>query len=108
MERRLGLQKEKVSHLHFYFHDVVTAKNPTSITVAQANTTLTSPSASDLINVDDALPKGPKPTSKLIGRAHGFFASASQSEFSFVMAINFVFPEGKFNGSTLTMVGGTR
>ncbi|KAL4187908.1 hypothetical protein AMTRI_Chr09g41440 [Amborella trichopoda] len=102
----LGLQKEKVSHLHFYFHDVITGKNPTSIAVAGANTTLTSPTSFGLVNVvDNTLTKGPKPTSKLIGRGQGFFASSSQSEISFFMAIDFVFMEGKFNGSTLTMVG---
>jgi len=37
--------------------------------------------------------------------AQGIYASASQSELSFLMALNFVFTEGKYNGSTLSILG---
>ncbi|ERN13412.1 hypothetical protein AMTR_s00041p00181310 [Amborella trichopoda] len=96
-----------LSHGHFQHRVMKRDTRPSKgEAVAGANTTLTSPTSFGLVNVvDNTLTKGPKPTSKLIGRGQGFFASSSQSEISFFMAIDFVFMEGKFNGSTLTMVG---
>ncbi|CBI29978.3 unnamed protein product, partial [Vitis vinifera] len=32
----LDLKREKLSHLHFYFHDVITGPNPTVVRVAEA------------------------------------------------------------------------
>lgn len=31
--------KQKLTKFHFYYHDVVSGKNPTAITIAQPNTT---------------------------------------------------------------------
>jgi hypothetical protein len=55
--------------------------------------------------MDDPLTVKPEIGSKLVGRAQGIYASASQSEVSFLMALNFVFTEGKHNGSTLSILG---
>ncbi|KAB1227894.1 Dirigent protein 19 [Morella rubra] len=44
-------------------------------------------------------------SSKFIGRAQGFYALASQEEVGLLMAMNFAFTEGKYNGSTITMLG---
>lgn len=55
--------------------------------------------------MDDPLTFGPEPTSKLVGRAQGIYASASQSELGFLMVLNYVFLEGKYNGSTLSILG---
>lgn len=55
--------------------------------------------------MDNALTLGPKLSSKLVGRAQGFYASASQGELGFLMVMNFVFVEGKYNGSTITVLG---
>ncbi|KAB1227900.1 Dirigent protein 19 [Morella rubra] len=55
--------------------------------------------------IDDPLTLGPKLSSKLIGRAQGFYALASQEEVGLLMAMNFAFTEGKYNGSTITVLG---
>ncbi|KAF7825479.1 dirigent protein 22-like [Senna tora] len=55
--------------------------------------------------IDNPLTLGPKLSSKLVGRAQGFYASASQSEIGLLMAMNFAFIEGKYNGSTITVLG---
>lgn len=55
--------------------------------------------------IDNALTEGPEMSSKLIGRAQGFYALASQQEVSLLMSMNFVFVQGKYNGSTITVHG---
>ncbi|CAN1133719.1 Dirigent protein 19 [Linum perenne] len=94
--------REKLTHLKFYFHDI----NPTAVPVARAEMTNTSRSAFGLVvMMDDPLTVGPNLTSKLVGRAQGIYASASQSELSFLMVLNFAFKEGKYNGSNLSVLG---
>ncbi|KAL4194678.1 hypothetical protein AMTRI_Chr05g60660 [Amborella trichopoda] len=102
----IGFGKEKISHLHFYFHDVLSGRNPSAIQVARADTTskfLTLFGA--VYMIDDPLTEGPDPKSKLFGRAQGFYASASQTDLGLLMAMNFAFVEGKYKGSTLTILG---
>jgi len=104
--KKLGLKREKLSHLHFYFHDIVGGKNPTAVPVVRAAITKKSFSSFGLVTMmDDPLTVKPEIGSKLVGRAQGIYASASQSEVSFLMALNFVFTEGKYNGSTLSILG---
>ena len=65
-----------------------------------------SPSLFGLLNIfDDLLTEGPEPTSMLVGRAQGLYGSVGQKELSLLMAMNFVFTIGKFNGSSLTILG---
>ncbi|XP_062004673.1 dirigent protein 21-like [Rosa rugosa] len=102
----LGIKQEKLSHLHFYFHDIASGPNPTSIWVARAPTSSKSPTLfGSVAMIDDALTIGPKRSSKVVGRAQGFYASASQSENALMVTMNLAFTEGKFNGSSLTVVG---
>ncbi|VVA39063.1 PREDICTED: dirigent [Prunus dulcis] len=101
-----GLKREKLSHLHFYFHDILSGRNPTAVRVAEAPTTNTSLTVFGAVVVmDDPLTVGPELGSKLVGKAQGIYASASQSELGLLMAFNFVFVEGKYNGSTLSVLG---
>lgn len=95
---------QKTSHLHFYFRDIVSGKSPSAVRVAGP------PNSSifdfgNMMMVDEALTEGPKLTSKLVGRAKGFYAMASQNEASLLMVMNFVFMEGKYNGSSITILG---
>ncbi|XP_024038135.1 dirigent protein 22-like [Citrus clementina] len=100
------LRKEKLSHLHFYFHDIVSGKNPTAVRVAQAAMTNHSPTLFGVVvMIDDPLTMEPEPSSRLVGRAQGIYASASQNETGLLMAMNFSFMEGKYNGSTLSVLG---
>ncbi|KAF9686048.1 hypothetical protein SADUNF_Sadunf03G0117800 [Salix dunnii] len=38
-------------------------------------------------------------------RAHGFYGSSGQEDTALFMAMNFVFLEGKYNGSTISILG---
>ena len=103
--KKLGLhyKRQKLSHLRFYFHDVVSSKSPSAIKVAGAPTMLTGFGL--VMMMDDPLTAGPDPTSERVGSAQGVYALASQSELGLLMAFNFVFTAGKFNGSTLSVLG---
>lgn len=104
--KELPQAKEKLTKLHFYFHDTVTAKNPTAIPVAQLNITSKSPTRfGETLVVDDPLTLGPEPYSKIIGHAQGIYSSVSKEERSLIMILNLVFNDGKFNGSTLSLLG---
>ncbi|EXB53639.1 hypothetical protein L484_001308 [Morus notabilis] len=104
--KRLGLKKEKLSHLHFYFHDIVSGKNATAVRVAAAASTNSSVTGFGfVVMIDDPLTVGPDPTSKQVGSAQGIYASASQAEVGLLMVQNYVFTDGKYNGSTLSVLG---
>ncbi|PSS21735.1 Dirigent protein [Actinidia chinensis var. chinensis] len=104
--KNLSQKKEKVTKLHFFFHDTISGKNPTAIQVAQANTTSQSPTLFGSVFVmDDPLTVGPEPNSTIIGRAQGIYASSGLEEFGLHMTLNYVFTSGKFNGSTLSILG---
>ncbi|XP_022851018.1 dirigent protein 22-like [Olea europaea var. sylvestris] len=105
-KKEFGLKKQKLSHLHFYFHDIVSGRNPTAVRVASAAMTNTSSSSfGAMFMMDDPLTVGPNMTSKLIGRAQGIYASADLDELGLLMVLNFAFVEGKYNGSTLSVLG---
>ncbi|KAL1815248.1 hypothetical protein ACET3Z_017822 [Daucus carota] len=102
----LGLKKEKLSHLHFYFHDIVSGRHPTAVRVASAAITNTSSTGfGAVVMIDDPLTVGPEPGSKQVGRAQGIYASASLSEAGLLMVLNYAFTEGKYNGSTISILG---
>ncbi|CAI9098704.1 OLC1v1035395C1 [Oldenlandia corymbosa var. corymbosa] len=104
----IGLEnkKEKLSHLHFYFHDIVSGPHPSAIRVAAAPTTNSSRTGyGAVVMMDDPLTEGPDIGSKLVGRAQGIYAASSQEDFSYLMALNYVFVEGMYNGSTLSILG---
>ncbi|XP_062112251.1 dirigent protein 22-like [Humulus lupulus] len=105
--KKLGLHMaEKLSHLHFYFHDVIAGRNPTAIRIAEGETTKNSSTwFGAVMMMDDPLTVGPELSSKKVGRAQGIYGSASQSEVGFLMVLNYVFTEGKYNGSTLSILG---
>ncbi|GKV52551.1 hypothetical protein SLE2022_063730 [Rubroshorea leprosula] len=68
-------------------------------------TNTSAPHFGQVFVMDDPLTLGPNITSKLVGRAQGIYASASQSDWAFLMALNFAFMEGKYNGSNLSILG---
>lgn len=104
--KALGLEKEKLSHLRFYFHDVLGGPNPTAVRVAEAPTTNSSVTAFGAVEImDDALTVAPDLSSKIVGRAQGIYASASQSELGLLMVLTFAFTQGKYNGSSLSVLG---
>ncbi|KAL5765216.1 hypothetical protein ACOSQ2_017810 [Xanthoceras sorbifolium] len=107
----LGLinKKEKLTHFRVYWHDIVSGRNPTSVqVVTPKNTTTTPPSPTGfgiVSMIDDPITEGPELSSKMVGRAQGLYALASQEEIGLLMAMNFAFIEGKYNGSSITVMG---
>ncbi|XVF75966.1 hypothetical protein PTKIN_Ptkin13bG0229700 [Pterospermum kingtungense] len=103
---KLGLKREKLSHLHFYFHDIVGGRKPTAVRVASAAITNKSETGfGAVVMVDDPLTAKPHRNSKLVGKAQGIYASAAQDEVGLLMVMNFAFMEGKYNGSSLSVLG---
>lgn len=104
--KELGLDVEKHTHLHFYFHDIVSGPNPTAVRVAKASVTdKSSTGFGAVVMMDDPLTITPDNTSKIVGRAQGIYALASQEEAGLLMVLNFAFCEGMYNGSNLSVLG---
>ncbi|KAK1274942.1 hypothetical protein QJS04_geneDACA010027 [Acorus gramineus] len=100
------LGEEKSTHLRFYFHNVASGPDPTTVQIASAPSSTTSPTRYGvLIMMDEPLTEGPDLDSALVGRAEGLYRSASKEEVALVIAFNIVFVGGEYNGSTLAVVG---
>ncbi|KAK8531737.1 hypothetical protein V6N13_131096 [Hibiscus sabdariffa] len=95
---------EKTTRLHFYFHDIVSGKNPTAVKITRAHN-MSAGSFGTAFMADDPLTEEPEFGSKLVGRAQGIYASASQHDAGLLMVMNFAFSEGTYNGSTLSILG---
>ncbi|RZC89285.1 hypothetical protein C5167_051207, partial [Papaver somniferum] len=103
---QLGLRKEKFNHFRVYWHDNAGVSNPTTIQVAGANSTQDSITGFGAILVfDDALTEGSDPSSKRLGRAQGTYTFAGIDEPVVLVNANIVFTTGKYNGSTLGIMG---
>ncbi|CAM0906708.1 unnamed protein product [Alopecurus aequalis] len=56
--------------------------------------------------IDDALTEGPGlNSSRLVGRAQGTYISADKDVFALLMNMNFVFTAGRYNGSSVAIMG---
>ncbi|CAL4911360.1 unnamed protein product [Urochloa decumbens] len=99
---------EKDTHIKLYWHDVVSGPSPTAVQVARAAATNTSKTGfGAVVVIDDPLTEGPdlKSSSKPLGRAQGTYIAAGKDEVSLLMNMNFVFQAGKYNGSTVAIMG---
>lgn len=94
---------EKTTHLNFYFHDILSGKNPSAVQIAGPQNSTAYFGTTRMM--DDALTQGPEITSKLVGRAQGIYGIAAQQELSLLMVMNFAFSEGAYNGSSISIVG---
>ncbi|XP_058200453.1 dirigent protein 22-like [Rhododendron vialii] len=103
--RLLGLKKEKLSHFKFYWHDILSGPNPTSVPIVLPPSNKSTTAYGGVNMIDDPLTLGPKLSSKMVGRAQGLYGSASQQGVGLLMVMNFAFMEGKYNGSTITVLG---
>ncbi|KAG7951107.1 hypothetical protein I3843_13G150200 [Carya illinoinensis] len=100
----LKLEKQQLTQFHFYWHDIVSGSNPTAVLVVPAPSN--SSTAFGLVRMfDDPLTVGTNMSSGLIGRAQGFYASASQKDLELLMVMNLAFTDGKYNGSSITIQG---
>ncbi|CAO2141074.1 unnamed protein product [Urochloa humidicola] len=99
---------EKETQLRVFWHDVVSGSPNVSTvaTVAQGPSSNTSATGfGSVMVIDDPLTEGPNLTSKLLGRAQGMYVSAGKDSLSLMMAMNFVFVDGAYNGSSLAILG---
>ncbi|KAK6163735.1 hypothetical protein DH2020_000599 [Rehmannia glutinosa] len=96
--------KEKLSHFRVYWHDILDGTTPTSVQVVKPLPNMTN-GFGQVNMIDNLLILGPELSSKVVGKAQGFYASTSQQELSLLMAMNFIFTEGEYNGSTITILG---
>ncbi|XVE96161.1 hypothetical protein REPUB_Repub02eG0197700 [Reevesia pubescens] len=58
-----------------------------------------------LVMMDDPLTAATERNSKLVGKAQGIYASAAQDEVGLLMVMNFAFMEGKYNSSSISLLG---
>ncbi|KAG6630109.1 hypothetical protein CIPAW_14G132700 [Carya illinoinensis] len=100
-----GFGRPLDSHFRFYFHDIVGGHNATAVQVVPAPSNKSATLFGQIMMIDNPLTLGPKSSSKTVGKAQGFYASAAQQEVAFLMVMNFAFIEGKYNGSTLSILG---
>ncbi|RZC44869.1 hypothetical protein C5167_037823 [Papaver somniferum] len=98
--------RNKVTRLHFYFHDRVSGKNPTAIPIAQASTTNQSSTMFGTLRmIDDPLTEGSDPSSKVVGRAQGLYGFSGQDQLSLIAVVSYVFTDEKLkNGSSLSLL----
>jgi len=101
----LGLKHApSITHFHFFLHEQTQTANKTEYTVSFPNTT-----SSNLFGLtavlDYLLTEENTTTSKKVGQAQGILAVSSQTNNSVTMAMNFVFTEGKYNGSSVAVLG---
>ncbi|XP_039006808.1 dirigent protein 15-like [Hibiscus syriacus] len=92
---------EKMTRLHFYFHDIISGKNPAAVPIARPNITNAGLFLT-LIAMDDPLTVGPELTSTNIGNTQGIYVWTAKDPtmFSAVFYADFAFTSGRFNGSS--------
>ncbi|TKY49656.1 Dirigent protein 21 [Spatholobus suberectus] len=95
---------QKLTHLHFYYHDIRNDNNPTIVQIIDTPKNVPNGFGSTFM-MDDTMTEGPELSSKHIGRAQGLFGLASLQDLGMFMLTNFAFTEGDYAGSTLSMLG---
>ncbi|KAL6905536.1 hypothetical protein ACP4OV_003137 [Aristida adscensionis] len=97
---------EKQTHIQVYLHDVLSGPSPTAVPVARAAVTNSSTFYGLVVVIDDPLTDGPdRNSSKLLGRAQGFYAGAGKETMTLVMNMMLVFHGGEYNGSSVAIMG---
>ncbi|KAL0383970.1 UNVERIFIED_CONTAM: Dirigent protein 21 [Sesamum radiatum] len=96
----------RVSKLHFYVQDALGGPNATTWEVATSEiSSLTSSNFGQILVLDDLITATPDPNSKKLGRFQGLVNSSDLQVRALNMNVNFYFTQGKFNGSTLSLLG---
>lgn len=104
--QNLDQAKEIRTRLGFYFQDVLIGGNATVWKVAECGITSTSATTFGQINmVDDLLTAGPEHDSEVVGRGQGTVGFADLHDTAIQMGMNIVFTEGKYKGSTISILG---
>lgn len=104
----LNQSKQRLTKLHFYYHNSRNPeKNLSAVQVAKSPPLFSEnpPYFGVLTITDDPLTTGPEISSKIVGYGQGFYATSSLEEVSMLMGVTFIFTDGKYNGSTLVILG---
>ncbi|PON31740.1 Disease resistance response protein [Trema orientale] len=108
-KKKLGLKQEKLTHPHFYFHVRHRQRPKPYGCRSRPGTNFERFGGTEFRlrggSIDDPLTAGPELTSKKIRSAQGIFVSTSQSDIELSVVLNYVFTEGKYNGSSLSILG---
>ncbi|KAL2320896.1 hypothetical protein Fmac_029865 [Flemingia macrophylla] len=100
---------ETLTHIRFYFHELITNKEPSLIIIDPPKVMNDAPLPfGTLVVLENPLTLRPELDSKRLGKAQGFYLSATQKaglELEIIMGFVLTFTEGKFNGSTLSVLG---
>ncbi|TKY62507.1 Dirigent protein 3 [Spatholobus suberectus] len=103
------LSREKLTHIRFYFHEIITSPNPSLIIIDPPKVMSNSPLPfGSLVVLENPLTIGPELDTKQVGKAQGFYLSATKREgveLEIVMGMTLAFMEGEFNSSTLSVLG---
>ncbi|CAI9764343.1 unnamed protein product [Fraxinus pennsylvanica] len=102
--KNFGSARQKFTKLHFFLQDLNGGPNPTVLKVVEpiANSAT---SFGQISMVDDLATEGPEPDSKKVGRAQGTIGFADLNDTAIQMVMNFVFTEGEYAGSTISVLG---
>ncbi|KAG6401286.1 hypothetical protein SASPL_138138 [Salvia splendens] len=94
--------KQKQSRFRVYWHDIQSGNHPSSMPIVKPVTKM---GFGQVNMIDNPLTLGPELSSLAVGKAQGFYGMASQEELGLLMAMNFFFTTGKYNGSSITIFG---
>ncbi|CAN0845890.1 Dirigent protein 23 [Linum grandiflorum] len=99
-----GNGPEAITNIQFYFHDILSGRNPTAEKVVEPVSG--SSTVFGQINIaDDPLTETADPKSKLVGRAQGLYSSVSQKDMALLMVMSYGFTDGPYKGSSLSIMG---
>ncbi|VVA97521.1 unnamed protein product [Arabis nemorensis] len=103
-QEHLGLpKKEKLTHIRVYWQDSLKGRNPSAVMIQQPVSN--SSTFGSVTMMDDPLTLDVSRNSTVVGQAQGIYAGAAQREIGYLMVMNFAFKTGKYNGSTITILG---
>ncbi|XP_010487125.1 PREDICTED: dirigent protein 7 [Camelina sativa] len=98
-----GLRKEKLTHFRVYWHDILSGSNPSAVVI---NPPISNSSFFGSVTmIDNRLTTEVAVNSTLVGQAQGIYAATGQRDASALMVMNFAFKTGKYNGSTISILG---
>ncbi|KAK7390284.1 hypothetical protein VNO78_25586 [Psophocarpus tetragonolobus] len=102
-------KKDKLTFIQVYFHEIFKGPNATTVAVVPPLPQFNSTANFGEVGVSDVdLTAGPEPGSKVVGKLEGMFSATSKTEFSILVTGTFVFTEGKYNKSSITVLGRNR
>ncbi|CAI0388279.1 unnamed protein product [Linum tenue] len=103
--KAMALKNEKLTHLHFYYHNLLAGPNPLN---PKCPLDFNHPAGlfGRLTMADNPLTLDPELNSTTVGRAQGLYGVASRTDATFMELFNFVFKaDGEYRGSTVTVLG---